>query len=100
MKELVSLLLGTSLFASSCVSLQTVSLTQVPMERNHEISASVDKFIFLAFNFDNDFVDQLTPKLKDQCPGGQIKGILTKDEVVSYVLAHTRRVTASGFCVK
>lgn len=91
--------LWTCLSLNACVSLHTVSLTQIPSERTKPVSATVDKFIFLAFSFDNDFVDELTPRLKEQCPKGQIKGILTKDESSFYIFAHTRRVTASGYCV-
>ena len=61
-------------------------------------TAQVSKLIILAFSFDNDFIDPLVQELKQRCPNGVISGILTKDETISYVLAHTRRVTATGYC--
>ena len=100
MKQKIVLCLAFGLYLSSCASVQSISLTQIPVERQKKVVASVDKFIILGFNFNNDYVDPLVDKLKEQCPGGQVKGILTKDEVVSYMLAHTRKITASGYCVK
>jgi hypothetical protein len=94
------LLLLSSLFVS-CVSLDTVSLTQIPKTRGKNVQAEVSRFIFLGFNFDNDYVDPLLDKLKDQCQGGRVQGILTKDETVNYflMLLHTRRITAKGTCL-
>lgn len=62
------------------------------------VTAEVSKTVFLAFNFDNDFVNSLVGELKQKCPGGFVSGILTKDEVYSYVIVFTRKVTATGFC--
>lgn len=86
----------------SCRSVQSVSLTQIPPQRDKPVEAEVSKFIFLGFNFNNDFVDDLVVQLKDSCKGGQVKGILTKDEAINYFLwiFHTRRITARGYCVK
>ena len=84
---------------TSCASLRSVSLTQIPQQREKAVTAQTEKFIFLGFNFDNDYVDQLTTQLRNQCSGGQIKGILTKDEVIDYFLAHRRRITLTGYCV-
>lgn len=88
------LLLGLS----GCASVNSVSLTPIPSQRARAVKAEVSKFIILGFNFDNDFVDPLIDQLKQQCPNGVVSGILTKDEMISYFLAHTRRVTATGFC--
>lgn len=86
---------------TACHSINSVSLTQIPPQRNKEVKAEVSRFIFLGLNFDNDYVDPLVEKLKSQCEGGMIRGILTKDETVDYflMLLYTRRVTASGYCV-
>ncbi len=93
----VSLLLSLFLL-SSCASVNSVSLTPIPADRSRQVSAQVSKTIFLAFSFDNDFVDPLVQKLKDQCPKGVVSGILTKDETISYILVYTKRVTATGYC--
>lgn len=101
-KQLLTLITLLSLFLlNSCTSLNTVSLTSIPQQRNHPVKAEVSKFIFLAFTFDNDFVDELNSDLKRQCPNGMISGILTKDEVVNYFLYifWTHRVKAEGYCV-
>ncbi len=93
----VSLLLSLFLL-SSCASVNSVSLTPIPADRSRQVSAEVSKTIFLAFSFDNDFVDPLVQQLKDQCPKGVVSGILTKDETISYILVYTKRVTATGYC--
>lgn len=106
MKLIRSLLLLSSLvFAaalSGCVHLNSVSQTQIPSERGKTVRAEASRFIFLGFNFDNDYVDSITSKLRSQCPSGAVRGILTKDESINYFLFifHSRRITAEGFCVK
>lgn len=86
------------LLLSGCASVNSVSLTPIPEKRNNIITSEVSKTIFLAFNFNNDFVDQIVTDLKSKCPHGTVSGILTKDEVIWYFLFHTRKVTATGFC--
>jgi hypothetical protein len=87
---------------SSCVSLQSVSLTQIPQQRSHPVKAETSKFIILFLSFDNDYVDKLNEDLKDQCRGGKVQGILTKDEVTNYFLGFVmkRSVSANGYCNK
>ncbi len=89
------------LFTVGCHTINSVSLTQIPQQRSKKVEAEVSKFIFLGFNFNNDYVDNLSQKLQDQCEGGQVRGILTKDTVINYflMLFHTRQITASGYCV-
>jgi hypothetical protein len=87
-----------ALLISGCAHVNSVSLTPIPSNRTKTVQAEVEKTIFLAFNFDNDFVDELIPELKRQCPNGVISGILTKDETTAYVLVFKRRVSATGFC--
>lgn len=83
---------------SGCASVNSVSLTTIPAQRTKIVTAEVSKTIFLAFSFDNDFIDPLVAKLKEQCEGGYVSGILTKDETFHYIIVHTKRVTATGFC--
>jgi len=92
----------TLLCLTACTSLSTVSLTAIPAQRSKPVKAEASKTIFLGFNFDNDFVDQMESQLKNQCPNGQVSGILTKDEVVDYFLfiVWQHRVTATGYCVR
>ena len=93
----IILALSTMSF-SACVSLQSVSLTQIPEKRSKKVKAEASKTTFLAFNFDNDFVNQLTDSLKDKCPDGKVQGILTKDQLTSYFIVSTRSVIATGYC--
>lgn len=91
-------ILSLNALLTSCASVQSVSLTPIPKQRAKVVKAEVSKFIFLGFNFNNDFIDEIMEQLKGQCPDGIVSGILTKDEAISYFLAHTRKVSATGFC--
>ena len=84
---------------SGCASLNSVSLTSVPAHRTHPVKTERSKWIVLGLNFDNDFVDDAVEDLKRQCPNGRVTGILTKDEVIAYVLFWKRSVTATGYCL-
>jgi hypothetical protein len=91
------LLLLSSLAA--CTTLQSVSVTQVPIDRSRPLRAEVTNTALLGIHFDNDFLDDLMPQLLRQCPRGRITGLLTKEESSLYVIVATRRVIATGFCV-
>lgn len=92
----------TVLLTVSCVHVQSVSLTQIPEKRTNKVSASTDKWIFFALNFDNDYVDKLGEEMKNKCTGGRVQGILTKDELTNYFLGLVlkRTVSATGYCNK
>lgn len=87
-----------ALTLAGCASINSVSLTPVPAGRANVVRAQAEKTIILGFNFDNDFINPIVQDLKRQCPNGVVSGILTKDEVISYVFVHTRRVVATGYC--
>lgn len=91
-------LLATTIFGLGCASVNSVSLTPIPSNRSKVVRAEVSKLIILGFNFDNDFIDGLVGNLKQQCPNGVVSGILTKDEIISYIFAHTHKVSATGYC--
>ncbi len=95
---LKNLILILSLTITGCASVNSVSLSPIPADRSHLVTAETSKLIFLAFNFNNDFVDTLVSQLKEKCPNGLITGILTKDEEIVYFLFHRRKVTATGYC--
>lgn len=84
---------------SGCTSLQSVSVTQVPVDRSRPLRAEVTNTALLGIHFDNDFLDDLMPQLLRQCPRGRVTGLLTKQESSLYVIVSTRRVIATGFCV-
>lgn len=87
---------------SSCVHVQSVSLTQIPEKRTNKVTANTEKWIIFLANFDNDFVDRIGDDLKQKCSGGKVQGILTKDEVTNYFLGLVmkRSVSATGYCNK
>ncbi len=83
---------------TGCVSLNSVSLTQLPEERDNLVTASASDILFLGFTTQNDFVDEAVESLKAKCRGGKLTGILTKHQTTSYVLVFKREVVASGYC--
>lgn len=86
----------------ACAHVSSVSQTSIPKDRSKLVTAKVEKNIILLMNFDNNYLDVLTQKLIDQCPEGSVKGILTKDERITYfpIIFHKSVITASGYCVK
>lgn len=86
---------------TSCTHLSSVSLTSIPKRRANKIKVERYKFIFLGFNFNNNFVNQMVKELRSKCPKGSVKGILTKDESIVYfpLIAHARQITAEGYCM-
>ena len=85
---------------TACASLHTVSVTPQPKDRSIQIVAEVSKTVILAFNFENTFVNDLQPKLIEQCPKGKITGLVTKYETFFYFLFYTMHVKSSGYCEK
>lgn len=83
---------------TGCVSLNSVSLTQVPKERSNQITSSADSWTFLGIAFNNDFVDEVTLDLKSQCPQGKLEGVLTKHQNTLYFLVVKREVVATAYC--
>ncbi len=83
-----------------CAFLHSVSITPQPADRNNKIEAEVSKTVILAFNFNNDFLNELPEKLLSQCPNGKITGLVTKYEHYSYFLWYVMKIKSSGYCVK
>ncbi len=100
MKKLILPLLISSFTFINCASINSVSLTQIPAKRDKQIEASREKLIFFAFNFDNEYIPGVVEDLMNQCPGGKITGVLTKDENINYFLyiVWKKRVSLSAFC--
>ncbi|MBC7533746.1 MAG: hypothetical protein H7318_19435 [Oligoflexus sp.] len=98
----VILILSAIGLQASCTYTAAVSLTNIPAQRQAPITATVEKMVFLGLNFDNENVFQLSSKLRSQCEGGQVKGILTKDMRTYYFFAFvmSQKTTASGYCVR
>jgi hypothetical protein len=85
---------------TGCASLQSVSVTSVPRERDRPVHAYASNTAFLGIHFDNDFADGLREDLRRQCPRGRVTGIYTKYETYWVVVVETRKVTATGYCVE
>jgi hypothetical protein len=84
---------------SACTSLQSMSVTAVPKERDRPVRAEASNTAFLGIHFDNDFADDLRDELRRKCPHGRVTGIYTKYETTWVVVVETRTVTATGYCV-
>lgn len=87
-----------ALLVSGCASLNSVSMTQVPSNRNKPIQASSSSWGFLGIFFTNSFVDDAVDDLRRQCPTGKISGVYTKHENRFYLLMLKRMVTATAYC--
>ncbi|OQW50556.1 MAG: hypothetical protein A4S09_01830 [Proteobacteria bacterium SG_bin7] len=98
--KLLSFIAAAIIFTTGCASVNSLSVTQIPAKRDKIVKSQASKLIFLAFNFDNDFVEQVTDDLKSQCPNGKVSGILTKDETILYFLffVYKKQVTVTGYC--
>lgn len=92
--------LMATLILSGCMSLNSVSLTQIPSEKGQLVSANAHDWVFLGFTTQNDFVNEAVNNLKQECPSGKLTGILTKHQTTAYVLVFKREVIASGYCKK
>jgi len=94
-------MLFVGLILTSCATLVSVSQTQIPAQRNKVITAEANKWIILLLSFDNDYASEVSQKLANQCRGGEVRGILTKDENFNYFLGFVmqRRITAEGYCL-
>ena len=101
MNFLTVTLVGLLLTLSGCTHLQSVSTSTIPKDRSNTVKAESYRFIFLGFNFNNDYVNSMVEDLADQCPKGKVEGVLTKHESIVYfpLFAHAVQVTAEGFCV-
>lgn len=96
----ISMLLLLSLF-TSCAYVRSVSQTSIPKNKSKKVTAKVERNIIFLFNFSNEYLTDITQQLVDQCPSGSVKGILTKDEAITYfpIVWHKNVVTAEGYCV-
>lgn len=98
-----TVLLSLSLIGSlsGCVHLHSLSQSTIPAERTRMVKAESYRFHFLLLNFNNDYVNDMAEQLANQCPKGQVRGVLTKHEGITYfpIIAHATRVEARGYCV-
>ncbi len=100
MKRILALLSLVSLTLSGCTYTVAVSQSNIPAQRNKPVEASVSKFMVLGLNFDNDYALQLTERLKERCPQGDVRGVTTQDTVTLYLLLFfwAREIKAQGYC--
>jgi hypothetical protein len=97
--RILSLMLSLAVL-SGCTSLISVSQTSIPAERKQPVAASATQWTLFGIAFSNDFVNEATDKLKPQCVGGKIEGILTKYDLKYFFPVYVRRVHVSGYCVE
>ncbi len=95
------LLILSAFFLMSCTHLSSVSTSAIPTQRSKPVSAVGERFMFMLFNFDNKYVDNMVMDLARQCPKGRVEGILTKYEVITYfpLFAYNLKASADGYCV-
>lgn len=95
----VGALLAAICLLNACASLHSISVTEVPRERDQPVFAKRNNIAFFGIHFDNSFADELRQDLAEQCPHGRVTGILTKYEIYWYLFVQRRQVSARGFCV-
>ncbi|MBN2433974.1 MAG: hypothetical protein JXK07_01760 [Spirochaetes bacterium] len=93
------LLMLFMLSLTMCTTLHSVSLSQIPKNRNQNIYAEAGDWAFLGINFSNDIVEEAQNSLRAKCPNGKITGILTKFADYNYLFVVKREVTLNAFCV-
>jgi hypothetical protein len=91
--------LGAIFLLNACASLHSISVTEVPLERDQPVFAKRNNLAVFGIHFDNSFADELRQDLAEQCPHGRVTGILTKYEIFWYLFIQRRQVSARGFCV-
>lgn len=96
----ISTFTGATILTSGCTYTRAISQTNIPSERGRVVEASVERMMFLGIAFDNDDVPKLVEKLREKCPNGVIRGILTKDLSTSYLIVIERKTMAKGYCIK
>lgn len=83
-----------------CTHVASISQTSIPAKKGKLVKAEVDNNIILLLNFSNSYVDALNDKLVAQCEKGNIQGVFTKHERITYfpIIFHKERITAEGYC--
>ncbi len=85
---------------TSCSHVASLSQTSIPKRKGKVVRAEVTNNVILLLNFSNAYVDEISSKLSGQCPKGNVQGILTKHENITYfpIIFHQVKVTAEGYC--
>ncbi|WP_430461403.1 hypothetical protein ACQUQU_01085 [Thalassolituus sp. LLYu03] len=99
MLKRISVFLLSAYVLTGCVSLNSVSQTAIPADRNKQVSADSSQWSLLGIAFSNGFVNVAVDDLKAQCPDGKVQGILTKFDSVFFFPVLVRRVNVEGFCL-
>lgn len=94
------LLILSLLIFTSCASLNSVSLTQVPSDRSHPIEAEASSWAILGMHLSNGWVDDAIQGLRQKCSDGKVSGVYTKYEGRNYFFWTTRTVKAHAYCQK
>ncbi|MBM95083.1 MAG: hypothetical protein CMI09_04455 [Oceanospirillaceae bacterium] len=92
--------LMAALILAGCTSLQSVSISQIPKDRSQRVVAESDQWSFLGIAFSNDFVDDAMLDIQQQCPQGQVEGVLTQYDHTFFFPILVRTVEVTGFCVE
>lgn len=101
LRQPLALLLTACFSLGGCTYTMAVSQTNIPVLRSKPVEVATERFIFLGFNFDNDYALQLSNKLKESCPQGDVRGVTTQDTVTLYLfyILWAREIKARGYCI-
>jgi hypothetical protein len=83
----------------SCVYTQSVTQTNVPLERSRKVEASIERWVFFA-TFDSDELNRIPAELQKKCPGGKVNGVYAKElrRLFFFALIMKREVHVEGYC--
>ena len=95
------ILLLISLGLQSCVYTQSVTQTNIPIDRSRRVEASIERWVFFATH-DSDELNRIPDELQKKCRGGKINGIYAKELRRLYFLTFImkREVHMEGYCQK
>jgi hypothetical protein len=99
--RLFPILTLAAMLSTSCATVHRAFMTNVSASpsQGKMIEASAEKFVFLGFNFNNDYAFEAQKKLVSSCPNGMVTGILTTFETQWYVFFTNYEIKARGLCV-
>jgi len=96
---LLCLVMAGAILNTGCVTLQSVSLTQIPKKRSKAIKAESSKFLFLGIAFDNDHAEAVNNSLMQKCPNGKVEGVFTQHYNTNYFLVLVKStVEVHAYC--
>lgn len=90
---------------TGCVTVDSISVSQIPVksQRKRLVQASASRPIILWIPFGTGFVEEARQQLAGQCAAGEIEGLVSKQESVTYFYllgVASSRLSLKGYCVE